>query len=89
MTLTLEIPDTFTGPLHLNGEAGKRRALEMLALEGYREGSLSRGQLSELLNWNFFETEEFLHRHGALPDDSIADMQRSSEALRAALRPAP
>ncbi len=85
MTLTLEIPDAFTRPLRLDGEHGRRRALEMLALEGYREGSLSRGQVSEMLGWSFFETEEFLHEHDALPADDAAGLLRSGEALRSLL----
>lgn len=85
MTLTVEIPDQFTRPLQLNGPRGERRALEMLALEGYREGSLSRGQVSEMLGLSFFEAEEFLRCHAATQCASFAEMERSSIALRTLL----
>ncbi|HWB03112.1 MAG TPA: UPF0175 family protein [Verrucomicrobiales bacterium] len=85
MTLTVEIPDQFTLPLSLNGPQPERRALEMLALEGYREGILSRGQLSEMLALSFFETESFLHRHSATQSPEFAEMEKSSNAVRSLL----
>lgn len=85
MTLTVEIPDQFTLPLALNGPQPERRALEMLALEGYREGALSRGQVSEMLALSFFDTEAFLHQHSAMLETDIAEIERGSSALRSFL----
>jgi hypothetical protein len=85
MTLTVEIPDQFMLPLALNGPQPERRALEMLALEGYREGILSRGQVGEMLALSFFETEAFLHRHSATQSPDFSEMERSSNALRSLL----
>ena len=83
MQFTLDIPDAMAHSLDLNGPAKNRQALEMLALEGYREGKLSRGQVSEALELSFYETEAFLHRHGAQIQMSVdeyeqefADLQR-------------
>jgi predicted HTH domain antitoxin len=62
MIVSVDVPDLIATQLHLNGEQGNRRALEMFALEGYRTGELSRGQVSELLDLEFNETERFLKR---------------------------
>src|SRR5438046_2908865 len=86
MTLTLEIPDHFTGPLQLEGALAPRRALEMLALEGYREGQLSRGQVSEILGWSVFETEAIslaleLHADAVLMDERKGRITAESRGL--------
>ncbi len=62
MLLSVELPDPIAKQLHFDGERGSRRALEIFALDGYRSGELSRGQVSELLEQSFYETEEFLKR---------------------------
>ena len=81
MTFTLEVPDSIAHQLQLDGPEAGHRALQMLALEGYREGELSRGQVSEWLGLSFFETEALLHRHGIFLDIPVTDFQRSSDAL--------
>jgi hypothetical protein len=63
MLISVELPNAIAKQLHLDGEQGSRRALEMLTLEGYRSAELSRGQVSELLDQSFYETEAFLKRH--------------------------
>jgi predicted HTH domain antitoxin len=81
MTVSVDVPDPIATQLHLDGQQGKRRALEMLALEGYRAGELSRGQVSELLGLQFNETEEFLKQHNAFIPLTMEEFQRGSEAL--------
>ena len=65
MILSVELPDSFAHQMHLDGTQGQRRALEILALGGYREGDLSQGQVGEPLSMSFHETEEFLKVHKA------------------------
>jgi hypothetical protein len=65
--LTLEIPDWLARQLHLDGPEGPRRALEMIALDGYRSVVLSHGQVGELLGMSFHQTEAFLKAHDAPP----------------------
>lgn len=67
MILSVELPDSFARQLHLDGAQGQRRALEIFALDGYRSGELSQGQVGELLGLGFHETEEFLKIHNAPP----------------------
>ena len=81
MIVSVDVPDSIAAQLHLNGEQGNRRALEMFALEGYRAGELSRGQVSELLKLEFNDTERFLKEHGASIPLSLQEFERNSERL--------
>ena len=81
MIFSVEVPDSFTKPLHLDGPEPNHRALEMFALEGYRAGELSRGKVGELLGLSFYETEEFLKKNGAEIKFTLAEFERSSLAL--------
>ncbi len=81
----LEVPDAIAQQLHLDGADGERRALELFALEGYRQGSLSRGQVSELLDLEFNETEGFLKKHQAFIPLSRQEFARSSKGLEGLL----
>jgi predicted HTH domain antitoxin len=56
--------------------------LEMLALEGYRAGELSRGQVSEMLDLESNETERFLKEHGCGLGLSFEEYERDSKRLR-------
>lgn len=85
MLLTLEVPDRIAQRLRLQGPQLEHRALELLALEGYRTGELSRGQVSEMLGLEFNETEAFLKNHGALSGLTAQDFARSREALKGLL----
>ena len=82
MLLSVEVPDLIARSMRLEGPQSNRRALEMLALEGYREGQLSRGQVSEMLSLEFNETEKFLADHGASLEYTVEDFEQDSENLR-------
>lgn len=82
MQLTVEIPDFMARSLELEGPEQDRQVLEMLALEGYRAGKLSRGQVSDALGLGFHDTEEFLHRHGAMIPWTLEELEQGSENLR-------
>jgi predicted HTH domain antitoxin len=86
MTVSVDLPDLIAAQLHLDGKQGQRRALEMLALEGYRAGELSRGQVGELLGLEFNETEAFLKNHNAFIPLTIEEFQRSADGLESLLR---
>jgi len=79
MTLSVDVPDAIATQLRLSGEQGNRRALEMFALEGYRAGELSRGQVSELLALEFNETERFLKDHLAFAPLTLQEFERRAE----------
>ena len=82
MILSVELPDSVAQQMHLDGKEGSRRALERLALEGYRAGELSRGQVSELLNLSVWETEALLKEHGCGLGMNVDKYERDSRQLR-------
>lgn len=82
MMLSLEVPDQIAHSLRLEGPQCTRRHLEILALEGYRSGELSRGQVSELLGIGFDETEAFLKMHGADSGLTVEELEQDSADLR-------
>jgi predicted HTH domain antitoxin len=65
MIVTVEIPDAVARQMHLDGPEAQRRTLVRLAVDGYRVGELSRGQVSELLDLSLWETEALLKEHGS------------------------
>ena len=81
MILSVELPDSFAHQMHLDGAQGNRRALEMLALEGYRSCELSRGQVGKLLGIGYYETEEFLKKNRAFIEYTKEEYEQSQAAL--------
>lgn len=79
------MPDAIAHELDLDGADGERRALELFALEGYRQEKLSRGQVSELLRLEFNETEAFLKRNNAFARFTREEFARSSAGLEGLL----
>lgn len=63
MEITLRIPDDVAKQLSHAGGDVSRQALEALALEGYREQTLTLYQISEMLGLSRVETEDFLGQH--------------------------
>ena len=87
MELTLHIPDEVARRLSASGSDLSRRALEALALEGYRDRTLSLYQISELLGLSRVETEDFLGRHQVpLATISEADLDREAELFERSSR---
>jgi hypothetical protein len=82
MTLVLDIPDSWKGPLGLDTADAAGRAREMLVIEGYREGRLSRGQAAEMLGFGFHEAEAFFKRHEAHQLPTWEELERSSQAYK-------
>jgi len=82
MTISLQVPDALAKALHLDGPQLNRRALEALALDGYRTGELSRGQVSELLDLEVNETMGFLKEHGCAQSITIEEFEREAKAIR-------
>ncbi|MFN0125985.1 MAG: UPF0175 family protein [Verrucomicrobiales bacterium] len=85
MTLVLELPDAWKRLLGLDTPDAALRARQMLILESYRVGRLSRGQAAEMLGLGFHEAEAFLKRHGAEQQATWDELEASGKKLRAAL----
>ena len=87
MEVTLHIPDEIAKRLAAAGGDVSRRALEAVALEGYRDQTLTLYQVSEMLGLSRIETEDFLGRH-QVPLAAIgeADLDREAALFEAASR---
>ena len=79
MEFKLSIPDNVAERIAATGGNVSRRALEALALEGYREQILTLYQVSEMLGLSRVETEDFLGRH-QVPLGSIDESELENEA---------
>jgi len=64
MQVTVDIPDDMARRLIPEGQDATRAALEALAIEGYRSGSLTALQTRELLGFETrYELDGFLKAH--------------------------
>ncbi len=79
MSVTIELPEEIEQQLETEWGNLPRRALEALAVEGYRSGALSAGQVAEMLTLSVWETEKFLKEHEAYLHYSEEDFQRDIE----------
>jgi DNA-binding ferritin-like protein len=87
MEVILRIPDDVAQRLSACGGDVSRIALEALALEGYREQTLTVYQVSEMLGLSRVETEDFLGRHQvSLSLIGEADLDREAAIFEAAAR---
>jgi len=87
MEVTLHIPDDVAKQLSASGGDLSRRAIEALALEGYREQTLTLYQVSEMLGLSRIEAEDFLGQHNVpLAVIDQADLDREAALFEAASR---
>src|SRR5229473_8469567 len=87
MEVTLHIPDDIAKRLSAAGGDVSRRALEAVALEGYREQTLTLYQVSEMLGLSRVQIEECLGQHRvplAVIDE--ANLHREAALFEAASR---
>lgn len=90
MEVILHIPDDVARRFSAVGEDVSRRALEALALEGYRGQTLTLHQVSEMLGLSRIETEDFLGRHRvSLSAMEEGDLDREAAVFEAASRRGP
>jgi predicted HTH domain antitoxin len=87
MEVTLHIPDEVAEQLAAQGGDLSRRALEALAIDGYRKETLSLYQIGQMLGLTRIETEDFLgHNQVPLADLTPADLDREIAINEAAFR---
>jgi predicted HTH domain antitoxin len=63
--IAVELPEDIVKRLETAWRDVSRGALEAIALEGYRDGTLSREQIGRILALSFWETEAFLKERQA------------------------
>ncbi len=80
MEVTVQMPDEIA---RLLGESAHmpRKLLEALAIESYRSQKLSRNQVRQLLQLDYWQTEDFLTRHEAKRPYTLADLEVDRKSL--------
>lgn len=81
MEITIELPEDVANIISANGENIEREVLEATALEGYRSGKLSHGQVGRILELNRFEVDEFLKIHEVPLNYTIQDLEEDRKTL--------
>jgi Uncharacterised protein family (UPF0175) len=83
MNLELEIPDEAAVVLRTQYENLPRAAIEALALEGYRAGRLSEGQVRQVMGYSSrMQVHAFLKEHGVYLQYSLSDLDQDREVSR-------
>lgn len=87
MEVTLRIPDDVAKRLSADGSDVSRRAIEALALQGYRDQALTLFQVSEMLGLSRVATEDFLGQHHVpLSPIGEADLDREASVFESPSR---
>lgn len=83
MNLQLEIPDDLAHQLSCQDADLPRVTMEALALEGYRSGRLSDGQVRRMLGFaSRLQVHTFLKEHGIHLHYSLADLEEDRSTSR-------
>lgn len=87
MEIVLSVPDEIVPDLQQSNETPlSRRALELLALDGYRAGDLTEFQVQQMLGLaDRFAVHGFLKDHGVYLDYPAEELERKRAALSALL----
>ena len=83
MEVTVTIPEDIAAQLHTRWQDLPRAALESLALEAYRSGTLTTAQLRRLLGFQSrYELDGFLKQAGVYLDYDLEDLKQDLETIR-------
>ena len=83
MEVTVNIPEDIARQLHTKWDNLPRAALESLALEAYRSGTLTTAQLRRLLGFESrYELDGFLKKAGIYLDYDLEDFRQDLETIR-------
>jgi predicted HTH domain antitoxin len=80
MEVTVSIPDKFVPPT-VDDDAISRQMLEAYAIEGYRQESLSLGQIAELLGLSIDEANAFLKEHKIALNYGFDDLEADAASV--------
>lgn len=80
--IAVEVPEDIAKRLQLAWRDISRGTLEALAVEGYRDGTLSREQVGRVLGLSFGETEAFLKARQAYLAYDEEDLENDLRGLR-------
>ena len=79
--IAVDLPDDIAKRLESAWHDVSRGTLEAVALEGYRDGTLSREQVGRVLGLSFWETEAFLKERRAYLAYDEQDLEQDRRDL--------
>ena len=79
--IAVDLPEDIAERLETAWRDASRGALEAVALEGYRDGALTREQVGRLLGLSFWDTEAFLKEHRAYLAYTEEDFEQDGRDL--------
>ena len=79
--IAVDLPEDIAKQLESAWRDVSRGALEAVALEGYRDGTLPREQVGRLLGFSFWETEAFLKERQAYLAYDEQDLEQDRRDL--------
>ena len=83
MQVTIDIPDSYAAELTAAGKDPARTALEALAVEGYRTGQLTSGQIKRILGYGTrMQVHALLKEHNVPLDYAIADLEQDRKTMQ-------
>jgi predicted HTH domain antitoxin len=83
--IAVEVPEEIAKRLENAWPDVSRGALEAVALEGYRDGALTRDQVGQLLGFSLWEAEAFLKQRQAYLQYAEEDLAHDRRDLDRAL----
>jgi predicted HTH domain antitoxin len=81
-TITISLPTDIAANIAMDDGVLSRKTLEALAIESYREGDLSIGQLAEVLGFSVLEAEDFLNGKDVPLNYSLSDLEEDIETIK-------
>lgn len=81
MHIDVELPEDIAKHLQHEWRDLSRGALEAIASEGYRDGSLTRDQVGRLLGLSFWDTEAFLKQRQAYLAYTEEDLEQDRKDI--------
>jgi hypothetical protein len=81
MHIAVELPEDIAKRLQDGWTDLSRGALEAIASEGYRDGTLTRDQVGRLLGLSFWDTEAFLKQRQAYLAYTEADLEQDRKDI--------
>lgn len=85
MHVAIDLPEEIARQLTAAWGDMPRKTLEAVAVEGYRTGLLTRGQIGNLLGLSFWESESFLKERQAYLPYGQSDLDQDRADLDQAL----
>jgi heme-degrading monooxygenase HmoA len=79
--IAVDLPEEIAKRLQAAWRNVPRGALEAVALEGYRDGTLTRDEVGQMLSLSFWETEAFLKERQAYLPYAEEDLEQDRSDL--------